>query len=228
MYSLSKLIKNNLIVGLSKSNFEKNKICDACQLDKQTRVSFKFKIIILTSRPLELLHMDLFGPTRTTSLGRKWYDFVIIDDIFWFIWILFLAHKDESFLAFTKFYQKISNKKDLSILKIHSDHETEFKNQDFKKNYDEKRIDHNFSVPKISQQNGIVERKNRILKEMARTMLCESNLPKYFWMEVINIACYILNHALIRSILKKYLINFGKEENPTLHIFIFLVVSILF
>ena len=40
--------------------------------------------------------------------------------------------------------------------------------------------DHNFSAPRIPQQNGVVERKNRTLKEMARTMLCENNLPKYF------------------------------------------------
>ena len=71
MHSLSKLIKKELVTGLSKLNFEKDKICDACQLDKQTRVSFKSKNIVSTSRPLKLLHMNLFGPTRTTSLGEK-------------------------------------------------------------------------------------------------------------------------------------------------------------
>ena len=49
----------------------------------------------------------------------------------------------------------------------------------------------------------MVERKNRILDEMARTMLYERNLPKYFWTEAINTACYILHRALIRPILKK-------------------------
>lgn len=68
---LSKIIKKDLVVGLPKLNFEKNRICDACQLGKQTRVSFKSKKVISTSRSLELLHMDLFGPTRTSSLGGK-------------------------------------------------------------------------------------------------------------------------------------------------------------
>ena len=85
MYSLSKLIKKDLIINLPKLNFEKDKIYDAYQLDKQTRVSFKSKNIILPTRPLELLHMDLFGSTRTTSLGEKRYEFVIIDDFFLFI-----------------------------------------------------------------------------------------------------------------------------------------------
>ena len=71
MHSLSKLIKKELVIGLPKLNFEKDRICDACQLDKQTRVSFKSKNNVSTSRPLELLHMNLFRHTRTTSLGGK-------------------------------------------------------------------------------------------------------------------------------------------------------------
>ena len=109
-------------------NFEKDRNCDACQLGKQTRVSFKSKNIVSTSRPLELLHMDLFGPTRTTSLGRKWYDFIIIDDFSHFIWVFFLAHKDETFQVFSKFYRKVINEKRFSIQNIRSDHGTEFEN----------------------------------------------------------------------------------------------------
>ena len=50
-----------LITGLPKLNLEKDRICDACQLSKQTKVSFKSKNIVSTSRPLKLLHMNLFG-----------------------------------------------------------------------------------------------------------------------------------------------------------------------
>ena len=71
MYSLSKLIKKELVTDLPKLNFKNDRICDVCQLDKQTKISFKSKNIVSTSRPLELLHINLFGPTRTTSLGEK-------------------------------------------------------------------------------------------------------------------------------------------------------------
>ena len=77
--------------------------------------------------------MDLFGPTRTTNLRGKRYDFIIIDDFSHFTWILFLVYKDETFLAFFNFYRKISNEKYFSILKIYSDHKTDFENQDFEK-----------------------------------------------------------------------------------------------
>ena len=139
-----------------------------------------------------------------------------------------MTHKDETFHVFLKFYRKVTNEKDFSCQNIRSDHRIKFKNQDFKKFYDEKDIDHNFSVPRTSQQNGIVEKKNRTLEEMACTILSESNLPRYFWTKEINTVCYILNHALIRPILRKSLISFGKKENQILYIFIFLVVDVLY
>lgn len=49
---------------------------------KQIKKSFKPKNIVSTSRPLELLHMNLFGPTRKLSMGRNKYDFVIVNDYF--------------------------------------------------------------------------------------------------------------------------------------------------
>ena len=77
MDSIIRLIKKDLVRGLSKLNFEKNKICNAYQVGKQIRSSFKSKNIILISRPLNLLHMDFFGVIKTTSLGRKHFSFVI-------------------------------------------------------------------------------------------------------------------------------------------------------
>ena len=151
MHTLSKIIKKIWFLIYQKLILIKIKICDACQLSKQTRVFFKSKNIISTFKPLELLHINLFDPTRITSLEGKRYDFVIIDNFLYFTWILFLASKDEAFSAFSKFCRKVSNKKGLPIVSIWSNHGTEFENKDFKKFYDEKGIDHNFSVPRTSQ-----------------------------------------------------------------------------
>jgi len=63
-------------------------------------------------------------------------------------------------------------------------------------------LDKNFA-PRTPQQNGVVERKNRSLEELARTMLSESSLPKYFWADVVSTSCYVMNRVLIRPILKK-------------------------
>ena len=89
---MSKLIRKNLVKGLPKVNYERNKLCDACQLEKQTINTFKPRNIVSTTRPLELLHMGLFGPTRTASLGGRRYGLVIVDDYSRFTWVIFLAH----------------------------------------------------------------------------------------------------------------------------------------
>jgi hypothetical protein len=67
--------------------------------------------VISTSRPLELLHIDLFGPIRTTSLSGKLYAFVIVDDYSHYTWVLFLAHKNEAHKAFVKHCRRIQNEK---------------------------------------------------------------------------------------------------------------------
>ena len=58
MNTLSKLITRDLVKDLSKLNFEKNYVCDACQFSKQIGESFKSKNIVSTTRPLELIHMN--------------------------------------------------------------------------------------------------------------------------------------------------------------------------
>ncbi|XP_070020896.1 uncharacterized protein [Nicotiana sylvestris] len=76
-------------------------------------------------------------------------------------------------------------------------------------------ITHNFSTPKTPQQNEVVERKNRTLEEMARTMLIDSGIVKNFWAEAVNTACYLVNRCMIRSLLNKTpyeLLNGRKPE----------------
>jgi len=67
----------------------------------------------------------------------------------------------------------------------------------------------------LLNKNGVVERKNRSLEELARTMLNEYNAPKYFWVDVVSTACYVLNKMLIRPILKitPYELFKGRKPN---------------
>ena len=184
MIFITQLNKDELVKGLPKIYFEKDKVCEACQMGKQIKASFKNKNFISTSRPLELLHMDLFGPSRTTSLGGKSYAFVIVDDLSRYTWVLFLAHKNDAFHEFSKLCRKIQNEKGFTISCIRSYHEREFENVDFESFCDDHVIEHNFSVPRTPQQNEVVESKNRTLQEMARIMLHENNLPTYFWADL--------------------------------------------
>jgi hypothetical protein len=69
MKNLHKLLKGEHILGLTNVHFEKDRICSACQAGKQIGVHHPHKNIMMTKRPLELLHMDLFGPIAYISIG---------------------------------------------------------------------------------------------------------------------------------------------------------------
>ncbi|XP_075109020.1 uncharacterized protein LOC142180827 [Nicotiana tabacum] len=112
MHLIEKLSKHELVIGLPKRNFSRNHICDACQIRKQTRNYFKNKDIVSASNPLQLLHMDLFGPTRTASIGGKRYAFVIVDDYSRFTWVIFLSYKDEVLKNFKSFCKKVERKRE--------------------------------------------------------------------------------------------------------------------
>ena len=103
---MSKISKNDSVNGLPKMSF-KNNFCDACQQGKMHKSSFKSKNVISTNRPLELIHIDLFGPSRVASLNGSRYAFVLVDDFSRFTWVIFLKHKNDAFNEFSIFCKKI-------------------------------------------------------------------------------------------------------------------------
>ena len=109
--------------------------------------SFKTKNLVSSLRPLELLHMDLFGPSRTMSLGGNYYALVIVDDFSRFTWTLFLESKSDAFSAFKKLARRLQNTKNNNIGSIRSDHGGEFQNEKFSKFCEKMGILHNFSAP---------------------------------------------------------------------------------
>jgi transposase InsO family protein len=168
-----------------------------------------------TDRPLELLHMDLFGPIAYISIGRSKYCLVIVDDYSRFTWIFFLQEKSQTQETLKRFLRWAQNEFELRIKKIRSNNGTEFKNSQIEGFLDEEGIMHEFSSPYTPQQNGVVQRKNRTLLDMARTMLDEYKTPDRFWAEAINTACYSIKQLYLHRILKKtsYELLTGKKPN---------------
>ncbi|GJR68782.1 retrovirus-related pol polyprotein from transposon TNT 1-94 [Tanacetum coccineum] len=101
-----------------------------------------------------------------------------------------------------------------------TDHGREFDNEvQFGEFCNANEITHNFSAPRTPQSNGVVERKNRTLQEMSRTMLNEQSLPQKFWCNAVDTSTYILNRILIRAILGKTPYELLKGRKPTLDYF---------
>ncbi|GJT09263.1 putative ribonuclease H-like domain-containing protein [Tanacetum coccineum] len=157
----------------------------------------KAKLVSSISHSLQLLHMDLFGPTSVRSLNHKTYCLVITDDFSRFSWVFFLRTKDETSAILKDFIRQIENQLNQKVKTIRCDNGTEFKNKDVIEFCGSKGIKREYSNARTPQQNGVAERKNRTLIEAARTMLADSFLPNTFWAEAVSTACYVLNRVLV-------------------------------
>ncbi|GKA35255.1 putative ribonuclease H-like domain-containing protein [Tanacetum coccineum] len=120
--TMNKLVKGNLVRGLPSKRFKINQSCVACQKGKQHRASCKTKTVSSISQPLQMLHMDLFGPTFVKSLMKKMYCLVDTDDF------------------------SIENLIDLRVKVIRCDNGTEFKNRVMNQFCEMKGIKREFSV----------------------------------------------------------------------------------
>ncbi|XP_070047182.1 uncharacterized protein [Nicotiana tomentosiformis] len=189
---LNKLVSKDLVHGMLMSSFKNHKVCDECVKEKQVRSSFKPKRM-LAPQGHSISSIWICGPMRVSSRGGKKYIFVIVDDYSRFTWTLFLKTKDETFPVFVAFVKKIQIKVSHNVACIRSDHGIEFDNAKFDKLCVENGISHNFSTPRTPQQNGVMERKNRTLEDMTRTMLIDSGTAKNFWAEAVNTVCYLVN-----------------------------------
>ena len=111
------------------------------------------------------------------------------------------------------------NEKGIPIVKIRSDHGKELENAKFEAFCNEHGIKKEFLAPKTPQQNGVVERKNRVIQEMARVMLLNKNIPQKFWAEGMNTSCRIGNRIYLRAGTKKTSYEIWREKKPKVKYF---------
>ncbi|GJU83220.1 putative ribonuclease H-like domain-containing protein, partial [Tanacetum coccineum] len=167
----------HLVRGLPLKVFVNDHTCVACKKGKQHKASCKAKLERIIRKPLELLHMDLFGPVSVESINKKRYCLVVTDDFSRFSWVFFLATKDETSEILCNLIIGLEKQLNHNVKIIRCDNGTEFKNYAINEFCAKKGIKREFSVARTPQQNGVAERKNRTLIEAARTMLADRKYP---------------------------------------------------
>jgi transposase InsO family protein len=136
-----------------------------------------------------------------------------MDDFSRYSWVFFTEGKDEAFSHARDLILRLQTELSKNTMRaIHSDNGTEFKNSQFDSFYSSLGLEHLFSSPYVHQQNGVVERKNWTLVEMARTMLDEYRTPRRYWAKAINTMCHVSNRIFLRAFMKKtsYELRFGR------------------
>jgi transposase InsO family protein len=146
------------------------------------------------SSPLDLIHSDLMGPFPHPSIGKARYVLTFLDDYSRYTWVFFLRHKSEVFEHLKEFKALVETQSGRNIKSLHTDNGGEYVNRYVQNLCLEARIQLQHTIPYTLQQNGVVERKNISLKEMASCMLHARSLPQNIWDEALNYANYILEH----------------------------------
>ena len=166
--------------------------CEHCVKGKQTRVKFG-TAIHNTKGILDYVHSDVWGPSKTPSLGGKHYFVTFVDDFSRRVWGYTMKSKDEVLGIFLKWKTMVENQTGRKIKCIRTDNGGEYKNDHFNKVCENDGIVRHFTVRHTPQQNGVAERMNRTLLEKVRCMLSNAGLGKEFWAEAITYACHLIN-----------------------------------
>jgi transposase InsO family protein len=147
--------------------------------------------------------MDLVGPARVRSAGGKWYVHVVVDDYSRCAWVLFLEEKGETFGFVRELVLRFRNERHGDAIRAIAVTMARNSKTLASKPFAMTCLEHKFSSPYTPPRNGVVERKNKTLCEMARTMLDEHRTTRRFWAEAVNTACYISNRIYLRVYKKK-------------------------
>nr|GEY62714.1 integrase, catalytic region, zinc finger, CCHC-type, peptidase aspartic, catalytic [Tanacetum cinerariifolium] len=147
------------------------------------------------------------------------YVLVVVDDYSRYTWVFFLYSKDEASEVIISFIKKTQVNLQLHVLRVRTDNGTEFKNKNLAKFFDEVGITQQFSAARTPQQNGVVERRNRTLVEVTRTMLTFANLPSFLWAEAIAIACFTQNRSIIHKRFDKTPYELMNKRKPNIKFF---------
>ncbi|KAL4319314.1 hypothetical protein GQ457_18G017080 [Hibiscus cannabinus] len=197
--TLKYMQSNDFVTDLPMLNIYDDK-CDSCQLGKSHRLPFSLDGVKRANMKLELVHSDLCGPMKTSSMNGSKYFVLFIDDLTRVCWVYFLKSKLNVLSTFKEFKIFSENQSDCKLTVLRTDNGGEYVSNEFNDFCRDSGILHQLIVPRTPQQNGVCERRNRTVLEMARCILFEKHLPKLFWAEVVATDVYLLNMLATKAV----------------------------
>jgi hypothetical protein len=197
--SMKKMKQEEIVYGLPVIADSRN-VCEGCVKGKHHREKFDQGEAWRAKHPLELVHTDLCGPMQVESIGGNRYFLTFIDDYSRMCWVYFLRNKSDTLSVFKKFKILVETQSGYSLKKLRSDRGGEYTSYEFQNYCASLGVERQLTVAYSPQQNGVAERRNRTIGEMARSMLIEKGIPTEFWGEAVNTAVYLQNRCVTSAV----------------------------
>ena len=165
----------------------------SCQLGKHHRSSYSSLDGIPSYAPFDLLHCDVWGPSRTPSISGHRYYIVFVDYYTRVSWVYLLCDCSEVVTTVTHFITKVVTQYSTTPEILRTDNALEFVQTSLRTFCADRGIIHQTTCPHTSQQNGVAERKHRQLVDITRTLLIEMHVLSYLWSDALMTATYLQN-----------------------------------
>lgn len=213
--ALNQLSKEGMVSGVPRL-MSTGDNCEGCLMGKQVRKAFPGQTSFNSTQALELIHGDICGPIEPATPAGNRYFLLLVDDFSRKMWVYMMKAKGEAFEVFKKFKAMVENKMDSKIKTFRTDRGGEFCSSVFNKFCEEFGIDRHYTAPYTPQQNGVVERRNRTVVAMARSILKGMNMPLWFWGEAVRHSVYLLNRLPTRALSKQTPQQVWSGKKPSL------------
>ena len=198
---LKQLYQQGLVDGMIVDENSPTPDCEACIQAKHTRNPFpKMEIPNRAETPGTLTHSDVWGPARTESIGGSKYYISFTDDCTRRCTVEFMKLKSQASEKVKQYLIHLQNRCGKTPKIIRVDNGTEYINADLMKWCKDRGIEVQQTAPYSPEQNGLAERLNRTLIELARAMLIAKKLPEMLWAEAVSHAAYLRNRASTRAL----------------------------
>lgn len=196
--NMARLVRDKMVVGISVSDhaFKEaaTKTCEPCIMAKQHRLPFPSSDTKST-RPLDLIHMDVCGPMAVASCSGCRYLATFIDDYTDLSVVVAIPYKSDVPEVVMDVISKLERQSGQQLRMMRTDRGGEYMNWRLEKFVKDKGIVHQTTAPYTPEQNGVAERLNRTIMERVRAMLSDANMDKKLWAEAAMTANYIRNRS---------------------------------
>jgi hypothetical protein len=141
------------------------------------------------------VHGDLCGPILPSTPAGNVYFLLLVDDMSRYMWLTLLRLTADAPAAIMAFQARVERETSKKLKVLHTDNGGEFTSVQFGEYCAGEGIQRHFSAPYSPQQNGIVERRNQMVVNTARSILRARGMPRHFWGEAVHTAVFLLNRA---------------------------------